>query len=105
MNENIDMTALAAQVAEGTAEIVEAKPVKKGLSTGNKLADAGILTGIVAATGVGAFFLGKRHERKKWQNFDADEYEEFDDFDDIDSLDEEPEDQEKPEKVDGQVEG
>lgn len=103
MNENIDVAALAAQVAEGTAEIVEAKPVKKGLSTGNKIADAGILTGIVTATGVGAFFLGKRHERKKWEGY-QDEYDEYDDFDDIDSLDEEPEDQSKPEKVDGPVE-
>lgn len=95
MNENIDVAALAAQVAEGTAEIVEAKPAKKGLSTGNKVADAGIVLGLMTATGVAAFFAGEHHERKKWQNFDADEYEEFDD---IDSLDEEPEDQSKPER-------
>lgn len=106
MNENIDMTALAAQVAEGTAEIVEAKSVKRGLSTGSKIGDAAVLVGTAGVAATLGVIFGVKHERKKWQNFDEyEEFEEDDDFEDIDDLDEEPEDQSKPEKVDGPVEG
>ena len=100
---NIDVTALAEQVAEGTAEIVEAKSVKRGLSTGSKIGDAAVLVGTAGVAATLGVIFGVKHERKKWESFEDDEdFEEDEDFYLDDS--EEPEDQEKPEKVDGQVE-
>lgn len=91
---------LAAQLADGTAEVVEVK----GNLTG-KLVTGGIALGATAGAGILGWFLGRRHERKKWETFDDedldnyDEYEEFEDEEDFNEV-EEPTDTKAEEKTD-----
>lgn len=98
MNElqNIDTQELAKQLVEGTAEVVECKPSNKG-----KLITGGIALCGMIGTGILGFFVGKKHEKKKWESYDEeddyddDEFEEYEDFNEV----EEPTDtKEQPEK-------
>jgi hypothetical protein len=70
---------LVDQLKDGTAELVEVKSGTKG-----KLITGGIALGATAGAGILGWFLGRRHERKKWESFDEDEDEDFDDFEDDD---------------------
>lgn len=90
---------LVEQLKDGTAELVEVKNGTKG-----KLITGGIALGATAGAGILGWFLGRRHERKKWESFDEDEDEDFDDFEDddedyIEYVETEPTDtKEQPEK-------
>ena len=100
MNNELTNTAadIAAQVTEGKLELVEVK----GVGMKGKLITGGIALGAVAGAGVGGWFLGRRHERKTFEErleaieeylAGAKEYECDDDIDDedllIDDLDDE----------------
>lgn len=96
MNElqNIDTQELAKQLVEGTAEVVECKPSNKG-----KLITGGIALCGMIGTGILGFFVGKKHEKKKWESYDEeddydDEFEEYEDFNEV----EEPESDTKAEE-------
>ena len=69
---------LVEQLTNGTAEVIEEKTIKRGLSTGNAFADAGILTAAVGGAAALGVLFGIKHERKKWEYYD----EEMDDYDD-----------------------
>lgn len=92
---------LVEQLKDGTAELVEVKSGTKG-----KLITGGIALGATAGAGILGWFLGRRHERKKWESFDEDEDDEdFDDIDDIDDdyieyVETEPTDTKEAEKTD-----
>ena len=87
MNEITNLTTetaadLAAQLADGTAEVIEVK----GTGVKGKLITGGIALGAVAGSGILGFLLGKRHEKKKWESYEEEDDEEFDDFDDEDFI-------------------
>ena len=91
---------LVDQLKDGTAELVEVKSGTKG-----KLITGGIALGATAGAGILGWFLGRRHERKKWESFDEDEDEDFDDFEDDDEdyveyVETEPTDTKEAEKAD-----
>lgn len=94
---------IAAQVAENNFELVEMSGTKGKVITG------AIAAAAVAGAGVGGWFLGRRHERKKFEErleaieeylAGAKEYECDDDIDDedllIDDLDGEESDEAEP---------
>lgn len=94
---------IAAQVAEGSVELVPTSGTKGKVITGAIAATA------VAGAGIGGWFLGRRHERKKFEDrltaieeylAGAGEYEEEDDEDTEESDDakEEPKAEGKKEK-------
>ena len=101
---NIDVTALAEQVAEGTAEIVEAKSIKRGLSTGSKIGDAAVLVGTAGAAAALGLMFGIKHERKKWESYEDDCDDEDENFEEYEEFDEEEPDTDDSEKVDTQKE-
>ena len=87
---------LAAQVANGNLEITEVSVGVKG-----KIITGALAATAVAGAGVGGWFLGRRHERKKFEDRIA-AIEEYlsgaDDFEEEDDEEEEPADTKKKTK-------
>ena len=92
---------IAAQVANGDLELVQTSGIKGKVITGAIAATA------VAGAGVGGWFLGRRHERKKFEDR-LTAIEEYlagsDDFEEEDDEDEESDDAKEEPKAEGKKE-
>lgn len=84
---------IAAQVAEGSVELVPTSGTKGKVITGAIAATA------VAGAGIGGWFLGRRHERKKFEDRIADIEEYLAGGDDFEEEDDEETEEESEESV------
>lgn len=93
---------IAAQVANGDVELVPTSGNVKG-----KIITGAVATGLVAGAGIGGWFLGRRHEKKKFEDRIA-AIEEYlagsDDFEEEDDEDEESDDAKEEPKAEGKKE-
>ena len=93
---------IAAQLANGSAELVEVKDS----NLKSNLIKAGVLL-LTAGGSFGlGFGLGKLNERKKWESYEDDcddedeDFEEYEEFEDDEDYKEEPTDTKEAEKTD-----